>query len=385
MKHTGGGNSRGRRATFGSVRKLPSGRWQARYTGPDGREHRAEHTFTTKTDANAWLGTRYADITRDDWKAERPRREGITFAEFVKPWVENRRTKDGEPLKPRTRDHYNRLLERVLLPAFGDLRVTDITVEHVEQWRTDMGVKTPTLRAHSYSLLQTILADAVQAQHLKANPCVIQGAGTSRRRKKIKPATLSELAAIVEHMPERLRALVLVCAWCALRFGEATELRRADLDLDTERRRGLIHVERGVTRVSGEFVVGDPKSDAGKRTVAVPPHLVPLLQDHLDRHVGRGKNALLFPAADGRTHLQPSSLYRSYYPAREAAGRPDLRWHDLRHTGAVFAAQTGATLAELMERLGHATPAAALRYQHSAEGRDAKIAAALSKIAEGEK
>jgi hypothetical protein len=74
--------------------------------------------------------------------------------------------------------------------------------------------------------------------------------------------------------------------------------------------------------------------------------------------------------------------YRRFYAAREKAGRPDLRFHDLRHTGATLAAMTGnVTLAELMARLGHATPAAAMRYQHAAAGRDEQIAEALSKIA----
>jgi hypothetical protein len=78
-------------------------------------------------------------------------------------------------------------------------------------------------------------------------------------------------------------------------------------------------------------------------------------------------DALLFPADHGG-NLATSTLNRHWHKAREAAGRPDLRWHDLRHTGAVLAAQTGATLAELMGRLGHSTPQAALRYQHAAQG-----------------
>ncbi|MGI8701880.1 MAG: tyrosine-type recombinase/integrase [Nocardioidaceae bacterium] len=100
-------------------------------------------------------------------------------------------------------------------------------------------------------------------------------------------------------------------------------------------------------------------------------------------HVGPDLQALLFPAAaDTQRHMQPSTLYKVYYPAREAAGRKDLRWHDLRHTGAVLAAQTGATLAELMGRLGHTTPGAAMRYQHAAADRDAEIARCLSQLAE---
>jgi integrase len=90
-----------------------------------------------------------------------------------------------------------------------------------------------------------------------------------------------------------------------------------------------------------------------------------------------------FPAKHGG-HLAPATLYRRFYTARTAANRTDLRFHDLRHSGAVLAAQTGATLAELMARLGHSTPAAAMRYQHAAQGRDRQIAMALSKIALGE-
>jgi integrase len=116
------------------------------------------------------------------------------------------------------------------------------------------------------------------------------------------------------------------------------------------------------------------------RDVNIPPHVLPAIERHLTK-VGKDADALLFPAKDGVSHLQPSTLYRHWYKARAKAGRDDLRFHDLRHSGATLAAQTGATLAELMERLGHSTPQAALRYQHAAQGRDKSIAAALSKLA----
>jgi integrase len=120
-----------------------------------------------------------------------------------------------------------------------------------------------------------------------------------------------------------------------------------------------------------------------KRDVAIPPHLLPALHDHLVNHVDPGPESLLFSAKHGE-HLAPATLNRHCYKARVAAGRPDLRFHDLRHSGAVLAAQSGATLAELMSRLGHSTPAAALRYQHAAADRDRQIAAALSKLADGD-
>jgi integrase len=179
-------------------------------------------------------------------------------------------------------------------------------------------------------------------------------------------------------MPERYQLMVLLAAWCGLRFGELTELRRHDVDLT----RGVVKVRRAVVRVDGEFVVGTPKSDAGTRDVAIPPHLIPTVKSHLASNITGGREGLLFPAAgDPTKHLAPATLYKVFYKARAEAGRPDLRFHDLRHTGAVLAASTGATLAELMARLGHSTAGAALRYQHAAKNRDKVIAEALSDMA----
>lgn len=105
-----------------------------------------------------------------------------------------------------------------------------------------------------------------------------------------------------------------------------------------------------------------------------------MIEEHLAKFVKGGRDGLLFPADHGG-HLQPSTLYRHWYKARAAVGRDDLRFHDLRHSGAVLAAASGATIAELMARLGHSTPQAAMRYQHAAQGRDREIAALLSKLA----
>ncbi len=137
-------------------------------------------------------------------------------------------------------------------------------------------------------------------------------------------------------------------------------------------------------RTAAGFIVGTPKSAASIRDVAIPPHLLPTIRDHLLANVN-GRAGLLFSAADGASHLAPSTLYKVFYAARTAAGRPDLRFHDLRHTGAVLAASAGATLAELMSRLGHSTAGAALRYQHATAGQDAIIAARLSELAGGAK
>jgi len=108
-----------------------------------------------------------------------------------------------------------------------------------------------------------------------------------------------------------------------------------------------------------------------------------VVKAHLDEHVAPGRNALLFPARDGESNLHPRTFGKRWDVARTAAGRSDLHFHDLRHTGATMAAQTGATIAELMARLGHTTPQAAMRYQSAAADRDKEIARRLSELATG--
>ena len=188
-----------------------------------------------------------------------------------------------------------------------------------------------------------------------ANPCRVENATATKRKHQPRPATLDELSTIVDAMPVKYRPMVLLASWCAMQFGELTELRRDDVDLDG----GVIHVRRGVVRVDGEFIVGDPKSAAGRRTVAMPA--APGADAGRAPAVERERAQRVTVPRGGRDcHMAPSTLYKVWYPARRAAGRPDLRFHDLRHTGAVLAAQTGATLAELMARLGHTTAGAAI-------------------------
>lgn len=371
--------------TFGTVQQLPSGRYRAMYYGPDGRRYKAPTTFLAKADARGWLSLRQAEIISKAWTPPEaaPKVTRTTFAEYARNWIKQR------DIKQRTREHYGVLLERHLLGQFGSLPLSSITVDDVRGWYATFAVDTPTLRSHTYGLLRTILGTAASDGKISANPCLIRGAGTTKRVKKIRPATLPEIEKITTEMPEAYQAMILLAAWCALRFGELTELRRKDIVLtstvDAEGETihiGVIRVERAVVRVDGGCLVTTPKSDAGTRDVAIPPHLVPVIRAHLAAHVDGGVNALLFPAAHGG-HLAPATLYRQFYKARAAADRPDLRFHDLRHSGAVLAAATGATLAELMARLGHSTPQAAMRYQHAAQGRDQAIAAALSKIALG--
>jgi len=357
------------RRSFGAIRKLPSGRYQASYTGPDAVRHNAPVTFDTRLDAEGWLHRQHGAISGEDWAPPTARRPALTVAEYADAWLTDRE------LKSRTRAHYRYLLDKHVLPTLGPLLVKQVTPAQVRTWHAQLDTG-PTARAHAYALLRSIMATAVDDDLLPTNPCRVRGATKAQRARVIEPATLDELTTIAAHMPDRLRLFVPLTAWCALRFGESAELRRRDIDL----RRGLLRIRRGVVRAAGQIVVDTPKTDAGTRDIAVPPHLMPMVKAHLRDHAQIGPGGLLFYGRDG-TQLAHSTLLWRFRQAAEAAGRPDLTPHALRHTGAVLAARSGATLAELMARLGHTTPAMAMVYQHASAGRDEQIARQLSVLA----
>lgn len=398
--------------SFGSLRVLPSGRVQARYFADvdgEGQRFTAPRTWDNIGDAEAWLTTVRVAIAADRWappgaeaaQARAAKLAVVEFGSYSDSWLQAR------DLKPRTRAHYRQLLDAYILPAFADVPIRHLTPTAVRAWHTNTLVDRPTARSHAYSLLHAICSTAVAEEVMDSNPCRVRGASNTRRVHQPNPLSLSELDDLVAAMPERHRLLVLLAAWCGLRFGELAELRRTDLYL-TGPKGPTVEVRRAVTRVPGEgtmtVVIGKPKSEAGVRDVAIPPHLVPLIEHHFRKFVDENSSALLFPASDGISHLAPSAFYgkaprktrnrrtgkvtaragHGFYAARATIGRSDLRQHDLRHTGAVLAAQTGATLAELMARLGHSTAGAAMRYQHAAQGRDAQIASRLSELASTE-
>lgn len=138
------------------------------------------------------------------------------------------------------------------------------------------------------------------------------------------------------------------------------------------------------TLEDGTSIVVPPKTRAGRRIVAVPPSILPDLAAHIENYVAAAPDALLFTGERG-VPLNRHRWGRTWREARTRVGLGHLRFHDLRHTGNTLAAATGASTKELMGRMGHASPRAALIYQHRTEDRDAAIARAMGKlIAPGE-
>jgi len=354
-----------RRRGFGSVRRLPSGRWQARYGTADGGMVPAPDTFPTKRDADDWLATVQADMSRGTWLD--PRRSGVTLAAYAQGWLSSRRVK-GRPLAPRTVETYRHSLDAWILPTLGRLELSQLTPAVVRRWHAEVSAATgPTATRQAYGTLRAILATAVDDEALARNPCRIRGAGQSNSPER-PLLDREQVAALAGAMPEYLRALVLVTFWGHLRLGEVLALRRCNVDLDA----GTVRVESQLVEVGAQQVETAPKA-ASVRTVHLADPGIEVLREHLAARGPMMPTARLFVRPDGRD-LRAHHVEGPWQTARGRLGLDGVHFHDLRHAGLTLAAQSGATLAEVMRRAGHASSRAALIYQHAAASRDAEIA-----------
>jgi integrase len=156
--------------------------------------------------------------------------------------------------------------------------------------------------------------------------------------------------------------------------------RRRDIDL----LRSSVRVERGQVELSnGTVIFTGPKTDAGIRTVHLPKHAMQEIEEHLTKYVAIDPDALLLTGR-GRVSLGPKTLGTAFNKARTSCDLSSMRFHDLRHFSLTMAATTGASIKELMRRAGHASAAAALRYQHATEDRDKAIANAFDEMLRGD-
>ncbi|WP_214371306.1 tyrosine-type recombinase/integrase [Pseudonocardia sp. H11422] len=364
-------NRKGRRR-FGWVRKLPSGRFQARYLGPDGRRRVAPETFERKGDAGQWLSTVESDMLRGEWTD--PLLGRVRFGEYGERWIAE------HPLGARTREEYQSLWRHHVAPFLGHVELAELSTGTIRTWRATLlrEGRSEDRTAKAYRLVRAILTTAVDDGRIKRNPCRIKGAGEHRTAER-PTATVTQVYALANRMPGRYRVLVLAAAFTGLRWGQLIALRRCDVDLIS----GVLHVRRRLAQLSrGGMQEGAPKSAADVRNVALPEFLVDELRSHLAEYAGNGPEGLVFREEKGAM-LRRGNFGRvvKWSATVTAAGLPaGFHFHGLRHTGNQLAVNAGAITRELMHRMGHGSMRAALIYQHATPERDRRIADALGAL-----
>ncbi|MEV6212671.1 tyrosine-type recombinase/integrase [Kitasatospora sp. NPDC051914] len=359
-------NSKGYRRSFGAVRQYRSGRWTASYRAPDGQEHRSPETFETKKAAETWLSQVEADLSRGDWRD--PNAGKVSFEEYALQWVQER------DLAATTESLYRQLLKKHILPTFGAWDLDEITPPRVRTWRAERLASTgPTVVAKSYRLVKAILETAVDDELIRRNPCRIKSAGKETAPER-PIATIDQVDAVANAMGPRWRLMVYIAAYGPARPEELAEMRRHDVDLETV---GVRVRQAAPELTNGRRVLGETKSEAGRRFIVLPGFLRKELDRHLRWYAEKEPHGLLFMGERGAP-FRRSTFGRKWRAARAKVGLPaDFRFYDLRHTGHTLATRSGATLKDTMVRAGQSSERAAMIYQHSDLDRQREIAEAL--------
>jgi integrase len=336
-----------------------------------------EHVCPSCAGANRRLRMHQA---REGWhrdtEPDLPPIQKITLGDYGSRWIAER-----PGLRPRTVELYRWLFDKHIEPWLGAVQLGRLTTAVIREWRAALlaaGVS-QSVTAKAYRLLRVVLTTAVEEDRiLPRNPCRVRGA--DREQPAERPVlTVAQVLELADAMPHRrFRVLILLTAFATLRWGEVTALRRCDVAADGT----WVRINFAHTEVKGRgIVVGPPKSRAGVRTVAVPAPVAAELVKHLMAYVGREPSALVFtgPNGGGLRRGNFNGLVR-WVEKVAAIGAPGLHFHDLRHTGNLLAAQTGASTRDLMARMGHDDMRAALIYQRATVQADRLIAERLGQL-----
>jgi integrase len=369
---------------FGSIDQLKSGNFRVRYTDPNGNPGRARTTFRTKREADKELSRIRHAIETGTWHIDETPQAGeldpktITLRQLAETWRKQATNAQGRRLEPKTLSEYERLVNSTLA-TFRDKPIRQIQTQQIDTWRAKELEREVYRQTNSaYKHLKQLMEYALEKRWVTANPCTLKRASVYKSKQPIIP-NVAQVALMLEIAPEPLKTLLAIASEGGLRKGELLELRRKDIDLKPIKgaRAVRVNVSRSVQWVKGKATPKAPKSLAGIRGVLLPDQASEILRTHL-RRVDINPEALLFSrGADPLEHFGQFQLRTLWDKVKEQAGYKGT-FHSLRaYHLTQYATEGGASIKELQDRAGHATPQMVMVYQHN-PGREAELVARLN-------
>jgi integrase len=356
---------------FGSIRKLPSGRWQARYRTASGAVVSAPKTFTTKGDAGRWLAAAETDILRGVFVD--PRAGRMTVEAWATEWL------GGDPRKRRSSRARDRsTLDRWVLPAIGPARLGDISRVEIRRLIDAMTAALAPATVHrNMGTVAALFNAAVDADLIGRSP--VRGAHLPAIEETARPLlSIEQIGQLADAIEDRYRALVLIGVVIGLRWGEAVGLRLIDVDFV----HGRLTVHQAVSEVGGRLAIEQPKTARSRRTVAIPQFLLDQIAEHIRRfRPDAAGDDLLFLGPQGGV-LRRNFKSRKLDRAIAAAGLdPRVTFHGLRHIADALMVANGEHAVTMAARMGHSNPRLSVGlYGHAPEDVDKAAAERLGQL-----
>jgi integrase len=330
-------------------------RYRARWLDPSGKEKC--QTFTLKREAQAHLDSVTAAMHTGHYVD--PKDQQMTLAQYVTLWTPGQRWSDS------SRKQKLSNLRMTVLPRFGDRRMVTILPSEIRAWLNELAetYKPSSVRAHGSLLLQ-ILKSARLDKVIPSNP----GEGVklpAEGKNAIVIPSPEQVAALITAAPGRYRACVWLGVGAGLRQAEMTGLTIDRLHMPlgtpvlgvTRAAKATIAVNQQLARRTGGGLYLKPttKSEAGMRTLSMPPQVAEALTAHLTAYPATHEWGLLFTTPAGAP-LDSSTWSDVWEDITERAGLPDVRFHDLRHYAVSSLIRfSGATPKEIQKFAGHAS------------------------------
>ena len=311
------------RNSWGSTRKLPSGRIQARYLGPDGKTYKAPNTFPDKLSALAWLGDVRKTIDLGSWEPPALKKVKVavpTVGEAVEHWL--------SVMKAGVRDStyatYSAIVTNRVLndDALCAVPVDRLTVAMVGEWWERTITRWPDTAPRNrsaYQKLRAAIALAVEYGHIDHNVVNLRAARRQVKPKAKELPDTADMLSILNTVPHRFRLVTVLCLFHGLRLGEALGIRGANISPECD----TITVEGNLVRIQDEdghstMVHHEPKTQAGYRTVPVLSEFVHVVREHVDTYKP-GAGCYATTTATGGPVMD--TVYRNiFHAAQDRAG-----------------------------------------------------------------
>ena len=359
---------------FGSVKVLESGKFQASYkrtVNGKPKTFYGPQAFNTKTEANNWLTMEANLVLTNKWTEPgiaNPSNTAVpNFGEFAKRHIQLQTNSKGQHLKPSTAEKYSSYLA-TYLADFCDKPLDAITKAMIDTWwlkATSKGKWTTASKA--YKFMHSVFERAVADDWLgdRPNPCQVKGAQNASTGRAVYTPTMTEVIAVADSIKPQYRVLVLLSAYAALRFGEATALKRKHFSTQTVdgKIRYEVEIEEAVTYVGKKFVVGTPKNAKGAGTVLITSAMTDIIRMHLEAMVGKDADELVF-GTDTGGYLRNDVFAKALKSAVKKSGLEGkgITPHSLRRAGGTEYSNTGANWNEVKDFIRDSSDVAAIRY-----------------------
>lgn len=333
--------------------------WEARYSdGFDpGTGKHIQRSITGKTQGEVVL--KLAEITASINSGSHQSPSKMTVGQWLDVWAETYLA----GVKPRTAENYRSVVKNHLKPGLGAVRLDALKTHMIQDFLNKQAeTLSPKTVKNNVGVLHRALSQAVQNKEIKYNPvdaCVIPRA----EKPEIHPFDDAQMKAFLEAIKgNRFEDLFTVTLFTGLRKGEVLGLSWDNVNLDAGRI--TIKQQLQLDQASGEYRLVTTKNSKGRVIAPAPSVMAVLRRVHRQQIENQLKSAgcwhnplnLVFTDELGG-HLTPYTVWRYFKQVSEKIGRPDARFHDLRHTYAVSAIRAGDDIKTVSDNLGHATVA----------------------------